>query len=72
MIEALCQKALDDRALKGGDAATIADTYLSLLLGDLQIRRAIHAAPPLAKTQVRARADRALMLTWRLYSRDQG
>ncbi|MBS8226966.1 TetR/AcrR family transcriptional regulator [Vannielia litorea] len=70
MIEALCQRALDTRALKGGDAKTICDTYLSLLLGDLQIRRAIHAAPPPAATETRARSDRALMLTWRLYARE--
>lgn len=70
MIEALCQRALDDRALKGGDAETICETYLSLLLGDLQIRRAIHAAPPLPRPALRARADRALMQTWRLFARE--
>ncbi|SIO17976.1 TetR/AcrR family transcriptional regulator [Vannielia litorea] len=70
MIEALCQKALDERALKGGDAATICETYLALLLGDSQIRRAIHAAPPPSRAEIRSRADRALMQTWRLFARE--
>lgn len=70
MIAALCQKALDERALKGGDAEAICDTYIALLLGDSQIRRAIHAAPQPTKAEIRSRADRALMLTWKLYARE--
>ncbi|QDC07850.1 TetR/AcrR family transcriptional regulator [Oceanicola sp. D3] len=71
MIEALCQRALDERALRGGSAGAICETYLGLLLGDLQIRRVIHAAPPLQEAEIRSRADRALMATWRLYAREE-
>ena len=71
LIGALCARALEEGTLRGGDAETIGDTYLSLLLGDWQIRRAIHAMPEPRSAEIRSRADRALMLTWRLYGREK-
>ncbi|MDF1871111.1 TetR/AcrR family transcriptional regulator [Vannielia sp.] len=67
MIGALCQQALDDGAMKEGDAQSIAETYMSLLIGDWQIRLVVQSMPAPRKAALRARADRALMLTWRLH-----
>lgn len=69
-ISRLCENALETGALRGGDAAVIRETYLSLLLGDWPTRRAILAAPAPKAAEIRSRSDRALMLTWRLFGRE--
>lgn len=47
--------------------APIADTYISLLIGDLQIRRVIGAIEPLTPDERQQRADRSLSQLLTLY-----
>ena len=56
-------RALFDQAraqIKGMDPGAASDLYLSLLIGDLQIRRAIGRLPMPSELEMQARADRAL------------
>lgn len=48
------------------DPADMAEAYIDLLIGDLQIRRVIGTLPPLTKDQITARATRAATLLARL------
>lgn len=45
----------------------IVGTYIGLLVGDLQIRRAIGVLPPLEENQIQDRADRALRMIGSLF-----
>lgn len=49
------------------DSEEAAETFIGLLIGDLQIRRAIGVLPPLEGQEIAARAERALRLFLRLY-----
>ncbi len=49
------------------DIGALTDCYLSLLIGDLQIRRATGALGALDKTFIAARADRALRQLQQIY-----
>lgn len=71
-ISQLCESALAGGALRGGDATTIRETYLSLLVGDWPTRRTLLGMPKPTEGEIRSRADRALMLTWRLFGRETG
>ncbi len=46
----------------------IVDVYLSLLIGDLQIRRVIGVTAPLSDAEARSRADRAWRVVFTLYA----
>lgn len=48
-----------------------AEIWLSLLVGDLQVRRATGAIGLPAETEIRARSARAAMLTFRLYGANE-
>ena len=48
------------------DQDDVAEIYLSLLIGDLQIARVIGVQPPLTKAEINARAERACQLLLRL------
>lgn len=71
MAEAQDTQCLGNRAVGGeGDAASardLAEIWLTLLIGDLQIRRVTGAIEPLTPEQVDARAARALDCLCRLY-----
>ncbi|PTX55553.1 TetR family transcriptional regulator [Litoreibacter ponti] len=45
-------------------AGTLAGWFLSLLVGDLQVRRIIGTLPPLSAEEISARADAALEAFW--------
>jgi AcrR family transcriptional regulator len=51
----------------GTDAGEAAESYISLLFGETQLRQAMGQVPPLDEDTLNARADRALALTLRLY-----
>lgn len=49
------------------DTGDVVEVYLSLLIGDLQIRRVTGAAPPLSEQECRRRADRAWQVMRQVY-----
>lgn len=51
-------------------AAEASQTYLSLLIGDLQVRRVIGVLEPLSPEQCQARAEHALRLTRQLFAEE--
>lgn len=67
-IATLLARASQAGELSVGDADEAADVYISLLLGDVQIRRAIGALDGLCATEVEKRAARALKLITTLYA----
>ena len=54
-------------ALAFGDTDEIVEVYIGLLIGDLQIRRAIGVREAPRESEIRIRADRAFRLMRRLY-----
>lgn len=52
------------------DPADAAESYISLLLGEVQMRQALGRLEPLSETDITARSERALELTCRLYRGD--
>lgn len=50
-----------------GDIAIMAETYVALLIGDLQIRRVIGVKDPLTEQERTARAERACMAFFTLF-----
>lgn len=60
-ISAVIQAAIARGQLKG-DADDLTELYLTLLIGDLQIRRVTGALPPLSPQSINDRAARALTL----------
>ena len=60
-------KALHRGDLSGGSAAEITETWIALLVGDLQIRRVTGATPEPAAESNRKRSERALLQLRRLY-----
>ncbi|MHA6263763.1 TetR/AcrR family transcriptional regulator [Arenibacterium sp. CAU 1754] len=60
LIEALMQSAIEAGALTAPSARQASEWYVSLLIGDLQIRRVTGALPPLSADAIAARAEGAL------------
>lgn len=60
LIEALMQSAIDTGALTAPSARQASEWFVSLLIGDLQIRRVTGALPPLSPDAIAARVDGAL------------
>ncbi|MEH6724701.1 MAG: TetR/AcrR family transcriptional regulator [Hyphomicrobiales bacterium] len=67
LIGQLIVRLMQDRNSADNDTAEITETYLGLLIGDLQIRRIIGQMQPLSEADSAARSDRALTLLRRLY-----
>lgn len=53
------------------EPADAAETYVSLLMGEVPMRQALGRLDPLTDAECRARADRALSLVSRLYGKDR-
>ena len=64
----LMQQALADGTLAGDSAEALTDLWLSLLIGDLQIRRVTGALQPLSPQAIAQRADRAMENLTRLHA----
>ena len=64
VFEAARADSTIDRRVTSGEAAEV---YVNLLVGDLQIRRAIGALPELTKIDITRRAKRAAVLTLELF-----
>lgn len=67
LLVALFERARQSGRMQFDDAAAVCDVYISLLIGDLQIRRVIGVQPALKKNAIRDRAYRAQRLVMRLY-----
>lgn len=67
LIRQTCADAVRLGELADINAAEIAQTYLTLLIGDVQIRRAIGVLDPLTSTQITNRSDHALECLQKLY-----
>ncbi len=67
LIGRLIERLMQDRNSTVDDMAEITETYLGLLIGDLQIRRVIGQMKPLSDADCIARSKRALTLLRRLY-----
>ena len=68
-------RVLDDLAAAGrydfgGDVAAARETYVSLLVGEVQMQQALGAVPALDAEEIGRRAERARALFDRLYARD--
>jgi len=66
-IAKILELARQQGVLSFDDTEDVVDLYLSLLIGDLQIRRVIGVAPELSDSKVQARADRAWHVLQTLY-----
>ncbi len=60
LIETLIQRGLEGRALTAPSARVAAEWFLSLLIGDLQVRRVIRARPVPSAEDVQARVNAAM------------
>jgi AcrR family transcriptional regulator len=67
LIRQTCAEAIDANELGGANTAEIAQTYLTLLIGDVQIRRAIGVLDPLSPEQINSRSDHAAAVLKKLY-----
>lgn len=70
MAEALAARQLSHRPIGGSGTASprdLAEIWLTLLIGDLQIRRVTGAIVPLSSSQIDARAEQALEFLLCLY-----
>lgn len=61
-LNALFERAKAQGAPVPHDPAEATETYLGLLLGDLQIRRVVGRVPPPDAAEIRRRSDRALKM----------
>lgn len=68
LIAELLGRARDRGLLAFDDAGEVAETYVALLIGDLQIRRATGAIGPLTDDAIRTRAMRAVGRIVRLFT----
>lgn len=68
LIAKLLAQADADGVLQIGDPSEAAEVYINLLIGDLQIRRAIGALEALSEKVIVARSTRALKLMHQLYA----
>ena len=66
VVEAL-ELARDRSELSFDNTGEVAELYLNVLIGDLQIRRAIGACPMLTDAEIRHRAERALTVLKTVY-----
>jgi len=64
----IIDRAVHEGTLATDDPAKAVELYLGLLIGDLQIRRAIGRVPPLPADQIKARSDTALTMVQKLLS----
>jgi AcrR family transcriptional regulator len=60
LIEELMRRGMANGGIVAPSARTAAEWFISLLIGDQQIRRVIHAVPAPSKQLVRARSKEAL------------
>ena len=67
LIRDVCAKAQRENALGRANPAELAQTYVTLLVGDLQIRRTIGVLDPLTRNQIESRAAHALHALQQLY-----
>lgn len=67
LIASILEKARRAGLIDHGDDEPVAETYIALLIGDLQIRRATGVLAPLSEAEIAARAERALTLLLTLY-----
>ncbi|MEO1746625.1 MAG: TetR/AcrR family transcriptional regulator [Pseudomonadota bacterium] len=67
-IAGLFERALDDGALEGGSAQDIADTWLSLLVGDLQVRLVTGQVERPVPSEIKRQSKRALEATKALFA----
>ncbi|MEQ8402404.1 MAG: TetR/AcrR family transcriptional regulator [Roseitalea porphyridii] len=67
LIASILEKARRAGLIDHGDDESVAETYIALLIGDLQIRRATGVLAPLSEAEIAARAERALTLLLSLY-----
>ncbi len=63
----LIQNGLDRGALQGGTAQQIGQIYMAVLIGDVQIQRAIGVISELPPQECKDRADRACAVIQKLY-----
>jgi AcrR family transcriptional regulator len=68
LLAELFGQARANGALVFDDPRAVAETYIALLIGDLQIRRATGAIGPLNDEDIRARSERAVTLLCRLFA----
>ena len=68
LVANLFEAARASKKLTFNDDDQIAEIWVSLLIGDLQIQRVICVMPPLTQKQVHARADQAASLIVRLFA----
>jgi AcrR family transcriptional regulator len=68
LLRSLLGRARDEGSIKCDDVAAAAETYFQLLIGDLQIRRAIGVVGPLSAKEIDVRARRAQELFLKLYA----
>ncbi|WP_425416443.1 TetR/AcrR family transcriptional regulator [Oricola indica] len=67
LLKDLFERAFRDGTLTDGTPAEAAETYINLLIGDLQIRRVIGVAPPPDREETEARAARAVAKLLRIH-----
>ena len=67
LLSAVIARAQADGLFKNGSSDDVADVYVRLLVGDLQIRRAIGVMNVPAKAMRRKRSDEALAMIQRLF-----
>lgn len=62
------EQSRDRHAWAIADASEAAETFLGLLLGDIQVRRLLGLVPPLSEEAIKSRAARATQTFLRLYT----
>lgn len=67
-LQAMMQRERDAGRLVAPDAACLTELWLTLLIGDLQIRRVTGALPPLPPEAIAARSTAALVTLRHLYA----
>lgn len=66
-IAQVMAKGLENGEFTGGTAKDLAESYITLLVGDLQVRRVTHAMPEPDKTTIKQRSETAFLQFSRLY-----
>ncbi len=67
LIKSLFKKLVEAREFGGENHEELAETYLSLLLGDIQIRCVVGRMPPLTERECEEQSRRTVILMRRLY-----
>lgn len=68
LLEKLLDRMVQTGVLTVENSSEATETYLGLLIGDLQIRRVVGQLEPLSEAACSARSDRALVLLRKLYA----